>query len=160
MSARTAPRTRRYRTGLDTRRDIPDKVVRQYRGHLRGVGEHLLWQGPADHAGTPFIGHDYAKYSVLRIAWLLHHDTAPDGHIRVGCGVRGCVAGRCLTDRTLRQREQLLLAAVHRIDMSGTCAAGHAHAEHGSVRTNGKIECRTCDAARRRAQRAADKAVA
>lgn len=155
MSTRTAPATRRYRTGLTTRADIPTAVVWLYRDHLRRAGEHRIWQGPVDHAGTPVIGHDYFKYSVLRVAWILHYDSPPDGAVRSDCGTRGCVAARCLTDQRARQRLEILKAALRRIDMTGTCTAGHPHAEHASVRTNGQLECRVCDNTRRRAQRAA-----
>ncbi|MFJ3793950.1 hypothetical protein [Kitasatospora sp. NPDC090091] len=159
MTTATRPNTRRYRP-LRTRADIPTDVEWLFRDHLHRRDGHRIWTGATDTSGTPVIGHDYAKFSVLRISWLLHRGTEPAGTVLSACGVRGCVNGACLTDAGDRRRERIMHAALLGIDMTGTCSAGHPHADYGRPRTNGRVECTACDNARRRETRAARKAVA
>jgi hypothetical protein len=145
----------RRRADLERAQDIPTEVVWAFRDRLHRDGSHQLWQGAVDNAGTPALCHRPVTYSVLRIAWLLHHDAPPVGGLRISCGTPLCVRGAHLTDSATRQREQLALAEILGIDMSGTCRAGHLRAEFGTVRGSGRVECRSCDTARRREQRAA-----
>jgi hypothetical protein len=140
--------------------DVPAELIQVFRARTQAAkGGHLLWEGYAEKGTTPLLIRNDHSYPVLRLSWCLQWNTEPDGHIR-NCGTRLCVAGTHLTDRRLRQREQLLAAAVLGIDMSGTCAAGHPRAEHGIVLGIGqKVACRACQAAAR-IVRAAERRVA
>jgi hypothetical protein len=153
-------KSRRYRRGLAARAEIPVDAVWAYRDRLHRTGGHLLWQGAVDQAGTPVLGHGYAKYSVLRIAWLLQYDSAPTGIIRSSCGTKLCVLAAHLTDDASRQEQHLVRAREFGIDMSGTCTAGHLLAVFGTVLRTGRVDCRRCDSLRRRMKRALEKAVA
>jgi hypothetical protein len=128
-------------------------VIAAFRKRSRSEGAHLVWTGTVDHRTTPVLIRQGARYPALQVAWVLLHGTVPQGHVRSSCPVPLCVAGRCLTDRVMRQGEQRLMAEVLGVDFSGTCRQGHARAEHGAVTLRGKVECRACDSARRRAQR-------
>lgn len=151
---------RSYRRGIAGPDDVPIAARWAFQQRIERSGGHLIWTGAVDNSSTPVFTHANTIYPALRVAWVLHYPTAPEGIVRSSCSVRLCVAGRCLTDAAARQREHLVLAAILGVDISGTCMAGHPSATYGTVRLNGKVECRPCDAERRRNHRALEKAAA
>ncbi|MGR3875731.1 hypothetical protein ACUXZZ_45180 (plasmid) [Streptomyces graminifolii] len=129
---------------------VPAEAINAFRDRLHRVDGHRIWQGPADEGTTPVLYVDNTRYPARRVAWVLHHGTAPVGLILVGCRTRLCVHGPHLTDDVSRQRERILYAALHGITLAGPCRAGlHDLAQYGGVRSNGTTECRACENARR-----------
>ena len=151
---------RRYKKGVAAPGDIPTDAARAFGDRLQHIGGHKVWQGTTDHGMTAVLDHRGVRYPALRVAWVLHYGTAPVGQVRSSCDQDLCVAGTHLTDAALRQRDHLLLAHLLGVDMSGTCDAGHIRSVHGTVRGNRKVDCRPCDAERRKAQRAQEKEMA
>ena len=74
-------------------------------------GGHLIWTGHVSH-GTPMLRHGGRLLSAYRIAWRIRTGREPVGHVRLMCGVPGCVAPACVDDRPTRQRDRNALAGV------------------------------------------------
>lgn len=128
---------------------VPADAITAFHDRLHRVGTHRIWQGPADRT-TPILYVGDTRYPARRIAWVLHHGTAPVGLVLVGCRTHLCVHGPHLTDEVTRQRERILYAALHGITLAGPCrAALHDLAVYGGVRSDGTTECRSCENARR-----------
>jgi hypothetical protein len=139
------------RTAPVTPGAVPTAAVWAFRDRIHRVGDHRIWQGIADKGTTPVFVVDDTWYPARRIAWVLHHGTAPVGLVKAGCGTPLCVHAPHLTDDVIRQRERVLYAALHGVTLAGDCPAGtHDLAQYGYVRPNGFTECRGCDNARRR----------
>jgi hypothetical protein len=70
-----------------------------YRQHVEPAeGGHMVWTDDRQWInvrGTP--------YTVHRIAWVAFYGVDPIGHVKRSCGVEGCVAQGCLTDRWMRE---------------------------------------------------------
>lgn len=129
---------------------VPTEAIHAFHDRLHRAKGHRIWQGPADGGTTPVLYVGDTRYPARRIAWVLHHGTAPVGLVLVGCGTRLCVHGPHLTDDVTRQNERVLYAALHGITLAGRCrAALHDLAVYGGVRSDGTTECRACENARR-----------
>jgi len=74
-------------------------------------GGHLQWTGPVKNR-VPFFRHQGRHYYVRRSAFVWQYRREPVGNVTPGCGVKGCVAGRCLQDRPMRERTESLYAAI------------------------------------------------
>jgi hypothetical protein len=147
------PRTR----GTVRAGHLPDGLAAAFHQRTTRARGHLLWTGPLEHDAVPTLTKDLHRYSVLTIAWVLHYGTDPVGKVIRDCRKPLCVAGRCLSDRTKRQQEQLLRAALLGIDLSGVCEHDHLRRDHSSVAWAGKVECRPCGTSRRQQTRQAER---
>jgi len=149
-----------YVKGVALPGQLAADVIAAFHERTEQRGDHLIWTATVDHETTPVLVRLGYRYPALQVAWVLHHGSRPQGHVRRSCSERLCVAGRCLTDGAMRQKKHHLMAAVLGVDLSGTCTEGHSRREHGVVGLNGKVDCRVCDTRRRRASRAAENEVA
>jgi hypothetical protein len=139
-----------YHRGEAHAGNLPDHVIAAFRTRTKRRRGHLLWTGAVDHGTILQLTCALHRYSALQIAWILHYGRDPRGKVIRTCGKPLCVDGRHLSDQAMRQQENLLMAALHGIDMTVTCAAGHARRDHASVAASGKVECRPCHVVRRR----------
>lgn len=111
---RTASRARAA-LGLPRHRPgpiAPSSLQDAFRQRTRPVdGGHLEWTGHRD-TGTPFFRWATKKYSPARVAFVMQHGRAPVGNALPGCDYPGCVAPAHITDRPMRDRLNILAAAI------------------------------------------------
>ncbi|MGP4085448.1 helix-turn-helix domain-containing protein [Streptomyces sp. KR55] len=73
-------------------------------------GGHLRWTGYMD--GTfPMLCYRSQRIPAPKVAFRLHNGREPVGRLTRTCEVPGCVAGRCLADRPMREANQRADAA-------------------------------------------------
>lgn len=107
---------------------------------------HVLWGGPRNENGVPMVSWRDQRVSAYRVAFRLHYEREPRGVVLAVCEVPGCVAGRCLDDKTARDRTRGQLAAVLGLNQTSThCRQGHAYAEHAAYKPDGARYCGRCD---------------
>jgi hypothetical protein len=68
-------------------------------------GGHVEWAGPLRN-GCPSFVFEGQHYYVRRLAFRFQHGREPVGNVTVACDVRTCVAGPCVRDRLMRDRER------------------------------------------------------
>lgn len=66
-------------------------------------GGHARWTGKTGRSGVPLVLYRSTQESGYRVAFRLHYGRAPEGLVRPGCGMPGCVAGWHLEDRVVRE---------------------------------------------------------
>ncbi|MEU1908436.1 hypothetical protein [Streptomyces hygroscopicus] len=107
---------------------------------------HAVWTGPRNENGVPMVSWKFQRVSAYRVAFRAHYGREPQGVVLAVCEVPGCIAGRCLDDKTARDRTRGQLAAVLGLDQSAThCRQGHAYAEHAAYKPDGARYCGRCD---------------
>jgi DNA invertase Pin-like site-specific DNA recombinase len=67
-------------------------------------GGHVRWTGPE--GGVPRVSHHKQRVSAASFSFSLHHGRPPVGHALPVCGMDGCLAGRHLADRPMREANQ------------------------------------------------------
>lgn len=75
-------------------------------------GGHARWPGKTSLGGQPVVKHRGTTASAYRIGFRIHYGRAPEGLVRPGCGMPGCVAGWHLEDRIVRERTETAYAAL------------------------------------------------
>jgi uncharacterized protein YerC len=76
---------------------------------------HTHWTGPTDGAGKPMVWHRHKGISAWRVAFRVHHNREPNGHVRSACDDPECIAGAHLTDSRLREANRRADQAFERI---------------------------------------------
>ncbi|WP_406156902.1 hypothetical protein [Streptomyces canus] len=74
-------------------------------------GGHLQWTGPLK-SRVPFFRHQGQHHYVRRVSFRWQYGRDPIGNVTPSCDVKGCVAGRCLQDRPMREHTESLYAAI------------------------------------------------
>ncbi|MET8766368.1 hypothetical protein [Streptomyces sp. NPDC004658] len=64
---------------------------------------HLLWPGYDPQHGA-HLRHNYARYSVHRIAFRIGNQREPDGRVMTGCDRVGCVHPAHVEDQRMRNQ--------------------------------------------------------
>ncbi|MFE2967512.1 hypothetical protein ACFXKC_28340 [Streptomyces sp. NPDC059340] len=73
---------------------------------------HARWPGKTSRDGVPLVLHRRQRESVYRVAFRVHYGRNPEGLVRPGCGMPGCVAGAHLEDRVVRERTAAAFEAI------------------------------------------------
>jgi len=95
-----------------TCRVLPTTLEAAFRQYTRPAKDgHIEWVGPVN-AGAPKVVFEGTVYYARRLAFRFHHGRDPIGKVTSGCTFTGCVAGRCLEDRPMRERARSLYAAI------------------------------------------------
>jgi hypothetical protein len=68
-------------------------------------GGHVEWTGPLRN-GCPSFVFEGQHYYARRLVFGFEYEREPVGNVTAVCGVPACVAGRCVQDRPMRQREK------------------------------------------------------
>lgn len=87
----------------------PEEAFAKYTRPVHGG--HLQWAGPVKNR-VPFFRHQGRHYYVRRVSFHWQYGRDPVGNVTPSCRVKGCVAGRCLQDRPMRERTESLYAAI------------------------------------------------
>ncbi|MFF7880954.1 hypothetical protein ACH40F_08255 [Streptomyces sp. NPDC020794] len=64
---------------------------------------HARWGGKTAANGVPVVLHRGSQASAYRVAFRLHYGRNPEGLVKPGCGMPGCVAGWHIEDRVVRE---------------------------------------------------------
>lgn len=75
-------------------------------------GGHVRWPGKTTPSGQPVVKHRGKTQSAYRVAFRLHYGRSPEGLVKPGCGMPGCVAGWHLEDRLVRERTGAAFEAI------------------------------------------------
>jgi hypothetical protein len=116
-----------WKTVAAIRRDLKLPAPRQGRRPQQGTVEdaflarvtpiedgHARWAGKTAASGVPLVLHRGTQVSAYRVAFRLHYRRSPEGLVKPGCGLPGCVAGSHLEDRVIRQRTEAAYKAILR----------------------------------------------
>lgn len=89
-----------------TCRVLPATLEDAFRQHTRPTdGGHIEWTGRFN-ASAPTLIFQGTVHSAYQVAFRFHHGRDPVGKVTSCRSVKGCVAGPCLRDQPMRQREQ------------------------------------------------------
>ncbi|MFD4738681.1 hypothetical protein ACFWNQ_15110 [Streptomyces virginiae] len=72
---------------------------------------HWEWAGPRSN-GLAVVHFDGRRYTACRAAFVIHHQRAPIGEVRPGCGRAGCMAPAHMDDRPARERNNATFVAL------------------------------------------------
>ncbi|MDX5568456.1 hypothetical protein PYK79_41375 [Streptomyces sp. ID05-04B] len=84
---------------------------------------HVAWAGSWSGV-TPIVQHQHHSRSAYKIAFRLHHGRDPEGLVKSGCTLAGCVAGPHLTDKAMRSATREAAAAARPARAPGPAANG------------------------------------
>ena len=142
---KSVPARIRAEMGLPTRTNSTSLESKLMKNVRRTRDGHALWKGRRSKGGVPEIIHCGKSYSPARVAFELRSGRPPEGSVRPGCGVAGCVDGRHLEDAPERRRTRLNLRAVMGLPAPWSeCAHGHDWEAHGRVEPGLTIYCGGC----------------
>jgi hypothetical protein len=65
-------------------------------------GGHMQWTGSRTPAGTAVFRYAGHQQTAGRVAFRIAQGREPEGHVRPGCDLAGCVAPACQTDSRTR----------------------------------------------------------
>lgn len=86
-------------------RVLPSTLEDAFRQYTQPTDDgHVEWTGSINN-GTPVVAFKGTKYYARQLAFRFHHGRHPVGRVTSTCEVKGCVAGGCLLDRPMRERE-------------------------------------------------------
>ena len=88
-----------------TVRVLPTTLEDAFRQYTQPTGDgHTAWSGTLN-SGTPVVTFEGVKHSARQLAFRFHHGRQPVGRVTTVCKGKACVAGGCLLDEPMRERE-------------------------------------------------------
>lgn len=92
----------------NTSRVLPATLEAAFRQYAQPTEDgHVEWTGALNN-GVPVVGFKGAKHYARQLAFRFHHGRPAVGQVTSACEVKACVAGGCLLDRPMREREPVL----------------------------------------------------